>query len=71
MPDNKSCLFPNCKSNTDFREAFDVSEDGNSLTIYELEVDKHNHAIPVIYKGRDFKIGRKGNVTQIWEETTG
>lgn len=67
MTEQNKCIFSNCKA-VDYREAFSVSDDGSSFTLYEDEVVKHNHPIPIIYKGLDLEVGIKDNMIQIWEK---
>ena len=62
------CESKYCKADKDYRNAFDLTEDGKTITIYLEEIKKHSHAIQFIFHDKPFLMGQKGGILQIWED---
>ena len=62
------CESEYCLADKDYRNAFDITEDGLTITIYLKELMKHTHAMKFLFEDKVFIMGQKDGILQIWRE---
>lgn len=63
-----NCEHASCLAKSDYRDSFDLTEDGSTVTIYLDKLITHNHVMKFIFEGSVFVMGHKDGILQIWRD---
>ena len=65
-----SCESKFCQADSDYRNAFDLTENGDTITIYVKELAKHTcHVCKFLFEDKVMIMGMKDGIIQLWRET--
>ena len=63
-----NCESQFCGADSDYRDSFDLTENGDTITVYLDELKKHPHTMKFIFENKVMIIGLTGNILQLWRE---